>query len=156
MIKSRVPAPIIKAGLTGALTVAAGFIGYFEGRSLFAYLDPVGIPTICEGVTRGVKLGDARTPEQCDAALAEEVRRHAAVVDKYVHVPMSPNTYAAVVSFVYNVGEGSFRGSTLLRKLNAGDRVGACNEMPKWVYAKGRKLGGLVRRREVERQLCLN
>lgn len=142
-------------GLTGSLAVAAATICCYEGRSLFAYLDPVGIPTICEGIIEGVKLGDVRTPEQCDAALATEVRRKAAAVDKYVHVPLSPNTHAALVSFVYNVGETNFRNSTLLRKLNAGDRVGACNELPKWVYAKGKKLGGLVKRREAERTLCL-
>jgi lysozyme len=128
----------------------------FEGRSLLAYLDPVRIPTICEGITRGVKLGDVATPEQCDAALAEEVRRHAAAVDSYVHVPMSPNTYAALISFAYNAGDENLRNSTLLRKLNSGDRVGACNELPRWVYAGGRKLQGLVRRREAERKLCLS
>jgi lysozyme len=151
----KLPAPIATAGLSGILAVAAGMIGYFEGRSLFAYLDPVGIPTICEGVTRGVRLGDRATPQECDARLAEEVRRHARVVDRYVRVPVGPNTYASLVSFVYNVGEGNFARSTLLRRLNAGDRVGACNEMLKWVYAKGRKLPGLVTRRQTERALCL-
>jgi lysozyme len=155
MSKFPIPAPIVKAGLTGALAVSAGFIGYFEGRNLFAYLDPVGIPTICEGITRGVTLGEKRTPEQCDAALAVEVRRAANIVARNVTVPLSENRYAALISFVYNVGEGNFARSTLLRKLNAGDGVGACNEMTKWVYAKGRKLNGLVKRRETERALCL-
>lgn len=145
----------VKGGLTGILAVSGSLIAYFEGRSLLAYLDPVGIPTICEGVTKGVKLGDKRTHAECDEALAHEVRLHAAIVDKYVTVPMSPNTYAALVSFVYNVGEGNFRNSTLLRKLNVGDKVGACNELNRWVYAKGKKLNGLVERRRQERLLCL-
>lgn len=147
--------PVV-VGLLGALAVSATIIAHHEGRSLVAYLDPVGIPTICEGVTKGVKLGDVRTHEQCDAALAAEVRRHAQVVDRYVRTPMSPNTYASVVSFVYNVGEGNFRTSTLLRKINMGDVAGACHEMPRWVYAKRRKLAGLVKRREAEKALCLS
>lgn len=151
----RIPDNIAKMGLGTALAISATVVASFEGRNLVAYLDPVGIPTICEGVTQGVKLGDVRTPEQCDAALATEVRRHARAVDKYIRVPVSPNTYASLVSFVYNVGEGNFARSTLLRKLNRGDIAGACNEMPKWVYANGRKLKGLERRREAERKLCL-
>lgn len=145
----------VKAGLTGTLAVSASLIAYFEGRRLVAYIDPVGIPTICEGITLGVKLGDKYTEAQCDAALEAEVRLKARVVDKYVRVPVSPNTYAALVSFVYNVGEGNFRNSSLLRKLNAGDKVGACNEMTRWVYAGGKKLNGIVKRREAEKQLCL-
>jgi len=146
---------VVNVGLTGALAVSASVITYFEGRRLAAYLDPVGIPTVCEGITLGIKLGDKRTPAQCDAALEAEVRLKASIVDKYVRVPISHNTYAALISFVYNVGEGNFRGSTLLRKLNAGDKVGACNEMRRWIYAGGKKYAGLVKRREAERQLCL-
>lgn len=145
----------VVTGLSGALAVSASLIGYFEGRRLVAYLDPVRIPTICEGVTRGVKLGDVATHQQCDAALALEVRRHAVVVDKYVRVPLTPNEYAAWVSFVYNVGEGNFRKSQALRKLNSGDHIGACNEMSRWVWAGPTKLNGLVKRREAERELCL-
>lgn len=155
MNKFPLPAPIVTAGLSGSLAVAAGFIGYFEGRNLFAYLDPVGIPTICEGITRGVTLGEKRTPEQCDAALTIEVRRAANAVARHVTVPLSETRYTALISFVYNVGEGNFARSTLLRKLNSGDGVGACNEMTKWVYAGGRKLKGLVKRRQTEFELCV-
>jgi lysozyme len=64
-------------------------------------------------------------------------------------------TYDAIVSFTFNVGEGNLRRSTLLRKLNAGDIVGACNELPRWNKAGGRVLPGLVKRRAEERALCL-
>lgn len=170
---ARVPGGVVKWGLTGALAVSASMITYFEGRSLIAYLDPVGIPTICDGIIQGVMLGDVRTPEQCDAALVAEVRRKAAAVDKYVRVPVSPNTYAALVSFVYNIGEGNFRNSTALRKINAGDTAGGCDAMRLFVCGTVTKgtgarsgpcanvkrdkilLRGLVRRREAERALCL-
>jgi lysozyme len=59
------------------------------------------------------------------------------------------------VSFAYNVGGGNYCGSTLVRKLNAGDTAGACNELTRWTRAKGIVLPGLVKRREAERQLCL-
>lgn len=61
---------------------------------------------------------------------------------------------AALASFVYNVGEGQFSRSTLLRKLNAGDAREACAELSRWVYAGGRVLTGLVKRRAAERELC--
>lgn len=143
-----------KAGLAGALAVAAAIAGHFEGRNLIAYLDPVGIPTICQGVTRSVKLGDRATPAECDAKFTAELLRHKAIVDRYVTTPRSENREAALISFTYNVGEGNFRRSSLLRKLNAGDPK-ACDEMLKWVYAGGRKLTGLERRRAAERELCL-
>ena len=143
-------------GLTGVLGVAASLAGYFEGRNLIAYIDPVGIPTICDGVTKGVKLGDAKTDQECDVLFEAELRAHQAELNKYVSVPLHPNTEAALISFVYNVGGPAFSRSTLLRKLNAGDTVGACDELSRWVYAGGRKLRGLVRRRDAERELCLS
>lgn len=145
----------LAAGLTGALALAGVTIAHFEGRSLVAYADPVGIPTICEGVTKGVKLGDTATHAQCDALLEREVRIHAEEVRRLVKVPMTDGTYAALTSFTYNVGAPALARSTLLRKLNAGDKIGACNELTKWVYAGGRKLRGLERRRAAERTLCL-
>lgn len=143
-------------GLTGALMVAGSYIAYFEGRSLVAYLDPVGIPTICEGVTRGVKIGQVATEKECDAHLELEVRLHAAEVKRVVTVPLTEGEYAAWTSFVYNVGGPAFRSSTALRKLNAGDHKGACLEMKRWVYAGGKKLRGLERRRQAESALCLS
>lgn len=142
-------------GLSGSLAIAGMLVTYFEGRSLIAYLDPVGIPTICEGVTQGVQLGDTATPQECDEKLEKELRAHAAFVDDLVKVPLKTNEYAAYVSFVYNVGGTNFKNSTLLKKLNAGDHVGACKELPRWVYAGGKKLRGLERRRQAEMELCL-
>nr|WP_269497860.1 lysozyme [Castellaniella sp. S9] len=120
-----------------------------------AYIDPVGIPTICEGFTHGVKMGDVATPAQCDALTRQEVARALAVVDASAPgLPDGPRV--ALASFVYNVGPGAYNGSTLLRKLRAGDVIGACKELPRWVYAGGRKLAGLVKRRNAEMQICLS
>lgn len=140
--------------LTGVLGMTGALVSWFEGRSLVAYLDPVGIPTICEGVTLGVKLGDQATPAQCDQLLQRELRIALTAVDRQVRVPLPDTRRAALGSFVYNVGERQFSSSTLLRLLNSGDVRGACAQLSRWVYAGGKQLAGLVNRRASERELC--
>lgn len=76
-------------------------------------------------------------------------------VREAVKVPINQNEFDALVSFVYNVGIGAWRESTLLRKLNSNARAQAANEFERWVYAGGRKLAGLENRREAERKLFL-
>lgn len=140
----------------GVIAAAIGLVAAWEGRSLLAYADPVGIPTICEGYTQGVKLGDVATPERCDALTEQEVRRALSVVDRSVNYPLPDEVRVALSSFVYNVGAGAYAKSTLLRKLQAKDIAGACRELDRWVYAGSKKLRGLERRRQAERQLCLS
>lgn len=130
-------------------------LSIFEGRSLVAYLDPVGIPTICEGITRGVYMGQTKTAAECDALIAGELGSAIRSVDSLVKSPQPDTRRAALGSFVYNVGQGAFAKSTLLRKLNAGDVPGACAELKRWVYAGGKVLGGLVKRRNAEYKLCM-
>jgi lysozyme len=155
-----------------AITVATPVVAHFEGRNLLAHLDPVGIPTICEGWTRGVQLGDKATPEQCDAYTRQGLDESAEVFKRWVpeHVVngLSPKTLAAFLSFIYNVGPGAKgmkdgfvwlkdgRHSTMLLHLRAGRVAEACAEFryPQWTSAGGRQLRGLVRRRAAERQLC--
>lgn len=141
---------------TGVIAAAIGLVAAWEGRSLVAYVDPVGIPTICEGYTHGVKLGDVAAPERCDALTEQEVRKALAVVDRSVPQSLPDSVRVAFASFVYNVGPEAYSGSTLLRRLRAGDLKAACNELPRWVYAGGKKLRGLERRREAEKQICLS
>ena len=145
----------MKKYIASAAVIATALVGHFEGRNLVAYLDPVSIPTICYGHTEGVHMGQVLTAKQCDDLLAADLGKAFLVVKKAVKVPMPEPRRAAMASFVFNAGEGNFLKSTMLKKLNAGDTLGACMELPKWVYAKGRKLSGLVRRREAERQLCM-
>ena len=140
--------------LTGVLGMTGALVTWFEGRSLVAYLDPVGIPTICEGVTKGVQLGDRATPAQCDQLLQRELRIALTAVDRQVRVPLPDTRRAALGSFVYNVGEGQFSSSTRLRLLNVGDAGGACAQLSRWIYAGGKQLAGLVNRRAAERELC--
>lgn len=157
-----------KAGKVGggaavALAAAIGAVSVFEGRSNDAYLDPVGVATICDGITQGVEMGDTATDEECDALLRQEIKKALRVLDESTEVDMPASRRAALASFIYNVGPGAFRRSTLRRKLNAGDVQGACDELLRWVYAGGRDCRdranncyGLVTRRHREREMCLD
>ncbi|MNZ54089.1 Lysozyme RrrD [compost metagenome] len=136
------------------LGLAAVVVANYEGLRTSAYLDPVGIPTICYGHTATARMGQALSQAECDRLLEGDLGEALAAVDKLVKVPLPVERRAALASFAYNVGAGQLAGSTLLRKLNAGDADAACAELSRWVYAKGRKLPGLERRRASERELC--
>lgn len=147
-------------GIGAALTLSLPIVGYFEGRELISYLDPVRIPTICGGITqidgKPVRLGMTATDEQCDELERYELGKAITAVDALTYpTVLGDFQRAAFGSFVYNVGPTKFSTSTMRRKILAGDIIGACNELPRWVYAKGKKLNGLVKRRAAERKLCL-
>ena len=144
-----------KGAAVTALVIAV--VGGFEGLRTVAYRDAVGIPTVCFGETRGVRIGDRYTPEQCRVMLGDRLVEFAASIDACLSRPAAipDKTYAAFLSFAYNVGASAFCGSTLARKANAGDLRGACNELPRWNKAGGRVLKGLTNRRAEERALCL-
>lgn len=146
---------LVQAGAT-ALVAAAGWLAYqFEGEHFKPYTDPVGIPTVCVGETgRAVVLGKTYTPEECARLYVDSLNTAASHVQRCTpSVPegMKP----ALISFTFNVGGGAYCRSTLARKANAGDLVGACKELLRWTYAGGRELPGLVRRRKAEADLCL-
>ena len=147
--------PAKKAIAAASVAAAMSVVAYFEGYRPVAYLDPVSIPTICYGHTATARIGQTKTQAECDELLEADLGEALEAVDR--QLPNAPPlTRAAFGSFVYNVGAGAFNRSTLLRKARAGDWVGACNELPRWVYAGGRQLPGLVARRQAERELCLS
>lgn len=137
--------------------LVVGLVGTFEGLRTVAYRDPVGIPTVCYGETRGVHMGDRYTVEQCKAMLGNSLVQYETGMLRCIRQPekVPDKSYVAFLSFTYNVGVGAFCGSTLAKKVNRGDLIGACNELPKWVKAKGITLPGLVKRRAEEKTLCL-
>lgn len=151
----------IAAAIASAVLAGAGAIGLIAGHEdikTTAYADPGygwSLPTICFGTTKGVKRTDTATLTQCASYLARDSDEAASVVKQAVRVPISQAEFDAYTTFVYNVGAGNFRTSTLLKKLNAGDRLGACNQIPLWSYSNGKKLAGLVARRADEQSLCL-
>jgi lysozyme len=95
------------------------------------------------------------TKEQAVTYFNHDIFEVEAQVSSLVKVPLTDNQFSAIVSLVYNIGSGQFQTSTLLRKLNRGDYDGAANEFGRWVYDNGKKLDGLVTRRENERELFL-
>lgn len=136
-----------------ASNAGVDLIKQFEGRSLNAYKDSVGIITIGYGHINGVKLGDVITGQQADAFLREDLQVAELTVNTNVEVKLSQGQFDALVSFVFNLGVGNFVKSTLLKKLNAGDYFGAAGEFGKWVNAGGTTLKGLIKRRAAEREM---
>ncbi|MDD3029225.1 MAG: lysozyme [Alphaproteobacteria bacterium] len=132
---------------------ALDLVKIFEGLRLSAYLCPAGKWTIGYGHTRGVAQGQAITKEQAEAFLVGDLTKAAIPIDQCVDVPLSRRQFAALISFVFNVGAGNFKRSTLLKQLNQGlyDRVPA--QLARWNKSKGRVLDGLSRRRAAEAAL---
>lgn len=137
-----------------------GLIKESEGLRTRSYLDSAGIPTECWGHTGPeVRLGTTKTVEQCEAILRKDIIEHQRGLRSCISTSLSQNEQDALVSFTFNVGVTKFCNSTMARKLNAGDKLGAANEFPKWNKAtvNGRlvALPGLTTRREAERRLFL-
>lgn len=139
------------------LVVGAGLVALvasFEGLRQQPYLDEAAVPTVCYGYTAKVEPRWYSRAE-CDILLLAELEIAAEAVRRHVRVPIEQPTFDALVSFVYNFGETKFRKSTLLRKLNSGDTVGACNEFLRWNKIGTTPSRGLTTRRRAERDLCL-
>lgn len=125
-----------------------------------AYPDPAhgwAVPTICVGHTRTAKRGMWLSDEQCLDLLYSDIDNTISELRGLLGPTfmLTPGELLAYVSFVFNVGPTKLRTSTWLRKLKAGDRVGACQELGRWVYSNGKKLRGLVARRADETAVCL-
>ena len=137
----------------GVLALVVGVVTYFEGYTPKAYRDPVGILTACYGHTGSdVYDGKRYTRAECDALLHEDLAEANRAVSACIFVPLKDNERAALVSFAYNVGQVQLCKSTLARKANHGEPF--CAELDKWVYSKGKRFNGLVKRRAAERALC--
>jgi len=124
-----------------------------EGFRAEAYRDAVGVWTIGYGHTAAVRPGDRVTAEQGLALLRADVAGAEAAVARAARVPLAQGQFDALVSFAFNLGAAALAGSTLLRRLNAGDAAGAAAEFPKWCHAGTAVLPGLVTRRARERAL---
>ncbi|UBN56366.1 lysozyme [Pantoea agglomerans] len=150
---------LIAAAGGGAMLIATVFLGGkdgVEGRVYEPYKDVAGVWTVCDGHTgTDIIKGKKYTDRECDRLLWNDLQPVKKTVDSLVKVPLNEYQRAALYSFTYNVGSGAFSKSTLLKKLNAGDQDGACEELRRWVYAGGMKFRGLMNRRDMERSMCL-
>lgn len=128
-------------------------IKHFEGLRLEAYRDPTNVITIGYGHTKTAQMGQVITEKGAESLLRKDIAVHSEPIERLVKVQLTQGEYDALCSFIFNLGEPAFKSSTLLRKLNSGDKVGAAKEFDKWVYAGGKVLPGLKRRRAAERTL---
>lgn len=102
-----------------------------------------------------IRYGLKWSLQQAQDALKRECLHRARLVERLVKVPININQTVALASLHFNIGVDNFAGSTLLRKLNAFDYQGAADEFPRWKFAQGRVMPGLVARRAAERALFM-
>jgi len=132
-----------------------GFVGH-------VYYDQANVATIGYGhalthdeIVAGTYYRKSLTPEEGMALCKKDVAAKAEAVSKLVTVQLTQNQFDALTDFAFNLGEGALAGSTLLRKLNAGDYVGAAAEFVRWDHVGAHEDMGLRGRREGEARLFL-
>jgi lysozyme len=145
---------IKKGGALAATAVAA--VGAYEGLRLAAYRDPVGVPTVCYGETRGIRMGQKFTKAECDQMLLKALDEFGNGIEKCVpNLKSVPEKrYVAHLSLAYNIGVGGYCKSSIARLQKAGDDLAACDRFLLYNKAGGRELAGLTKRRKDERAMC--
>jgi lysozyme len=146
-------APVVSLGISGIALVG---LLVAEGYRDDAYIPVAGdVPTIGFGTTQNVRMGDKITvPQALNRALVD-VQKFEGAMKKCVKVPLHQYEYDAYLSLTYNIGEGAFCRSTLVRLLNQKDYNGACKQILRWDNFKGKPLRGLTIRREKEYAMCM-
>jgi lysozyme len=135
------------------MVVAAPLIVHYEGNVPHTYADVNGEATFCAGETGpDVKWGMKATMAQCLQRLDKRLAIEWGKFEPCIQRPITMNQAAALASWEWNVGVTAACGSSLIRKLNAGQPF--CADLSKWTYSQGRQLKGLVKRRADERRLC--
>ena len=157
-IKQRVTA----AAFGVALALTSPLLEEIEGVKHKPYKDIAGIWTVCAGITGpDVMPGKTYTQRECDALLAKHIKIAKDEVDKRVKVDIPDTMRAAMYSFTYNAGTGAFRNSTMLKLINKGRYMEACDQLWRWTKYTNPKTGkketskGLRNRRAVEFKYCI-
>ena len=142
--------------MNNAIKQAASLIKAAEGCRLNAYKCPAGIWTIGYGHTKNVKAGDTWTQEQADKELEQDIETYRkAVLIACPALADYPNRLAACISLAYNIGTGAFASSSVARYIRRGEYRAAADAFGLWVNAGGKKLPGLVTRRQREKEVFL-
>lgn len=138
---------------------AINLIKQFEDFRAEAYKCPAGVWTIGYGTTRingqPVKAGMTITEDQALQLVQQEVNKLWSQIESILKVKINDNQMNALVDFAYNLGFNALKTSTLMKYVNESQFDKAADEFGRWVYAGGKILLGLVKRREAERQLFL-
>lgn len=127
----------------------------FEGYEGKAYLCPAGVWTIGYGHTQGVEENDMCSVEEAVEFLKKDVEKAERAVNDLVKHELNQNQFDALVSFVFNLGRERFRQSSLLKFLNSAHFPLAGGQFDRWIYADGKVMQGLVKRRAAEKKLFL-
>ena len=124
----------------------------WEGCVLHVYNDAAGLPTIGCGhlLHHNESYPTGITHSQAIDLLSNDLMRFEDVVNKEVKVPLTQSQYDALVIFAFNIGTGAFRNSTLLKELNQGKYDEVPEQLSRWTKAGGKKIAGLVNRRNNE------
>ena len=130
-------------------------IKQFEGLRLTSYDDGGGVWTIGYGSTTNIVPGMTIDEAEADRLLRSDLMTAVECVDESVEVEVTQEQFDALVSFVFNVGCGAFKASTLLKLLNAGHKEAARQQFARWTKDNGKVLPGLVKRRAAEAELFL-
>lgn len=129
----------------------------FEGYSETAYTDQRGVLTIGWGHTgEDVQPGMSCTRDEAEQWFTDDTQTAVDAVNRLIAIPLRQNEFDALVSFTFNLGEGSLAGSTLRANLNAGDRNAAAQQFLVWDHVNGVENAGLARRRAAEQALFLD
>lgn len=144
-LKTKLSAAVLALVVGGASApkILDQFLDEKESNRLSSYQDGSGIWTICRGVIRidgkPVTPGMKLTAEKCRSVNAIENHKALAWVQANVRVPLTEPQKAGIASFCpYNIGPGKCFTSTFYKKLNSGDKPGACAEIKRWVHDRGR------------------
>ncbi len=144
----------MKTGETGLNLIKA-----YEGLRMTAQYTPSEEWAVGYGHRSTARHGMSVTEGDAVRLLKEDVKPLEQILSENVRAPLNQNEHDALISLIYNIGEENFKRSTVLRKLNAGDKLGAAEAIEKWTKAKidGElvTLDGLVRRRAAEKSLFL-
>ena len=130
----------------------------FEGFISKAYLCPAGYLTAGYGHRSNVTKDTVMTEEEAENLLKQDLKTFEQGLCKMLNAEelnVTQNQFDALISFAFNLGLSALAGSTLWRLFTHGDIQGAANEFTKWIYAGGKPLEGLKRRRQAERELFL-
>jgi lysozyme len=130
-------------------------IKHFEGFAAECYRCPAGLVTIGYGhvVREREDFSGGITRSEAEMLLQQDVLIAERAVVRYITVPLNSNQYAALCSFTYNLGAACLQRSTLRRKINRAEHGDVPQELMRFVWAGGRKLAGLVARRQAEGEL---
>ena len=142
---------------TAWLTIATVLVAGFEGYSGTVYRDAVGVKTICYGQTAadGADFSKVYTKAECEQMLGTDLQKYDAMVHSCIKMALPPHREAALVSFVYNLGQSALCKGAVGRNIEAGNIAAGCKAMLGYNHANGRVLAGLTRRRQAEYLMCL-